>query len=210
MFTGIVLELGRVTTVREIERGREFEIDPGRLVERFVEGASVAVNGTCLTVAARSEELIRVQAVEETLRATNLGDLREGEVVNLEPALRAGDEMGGHIVQGHVDTVAEVSGIHHGEMDRRIDFQVAPDFGKYLVPKGSVAIDGVSMTVGPTVEPTAFHVFVIPYTWEKTRFGIYRQGTRVNVEVDILGKYVRHFLSEGDEGEVRDAIGGHS
>ena len=206
MFTGIVCGVGEVREVRSLERGKEFSIRALEIVPRLEPGSSVAVNGTCLTVVARDGESFRTQVVMETLRVTNLGELAAGETVNLEPSLRVGDELGGHLVQGHVDGQAEVIGIHEGDMDRRVDFRIDPELGHYLVPKGSVSLDGVSLTLGPEVTPELFHVFVIPHTWEKTIVRRYVPGTRVNVEVDILSKYVRHFLD--GEGRPPRPLGG--
>jgi riboflavin synthase len=206
MFSGIVSCMGEVTRAQEVESGRELVIRSEEISGGLGRGASVAVNGVCLTSVEHDARTFRSEVLRETLRATNLGDLREGDRVNLEPSLRYGDEIGGHLVQGHVDGVAEVTAVREEELDWRVDFALEPALLGYLVPKGSVALDGVSMTVGPELGETEFHVFVIPHTRKATRFASYRPGSRVNVEVDILGKYVRHYLrEEAERGAPRTA-----
>ncbi len=176
MFTGIVDRLGRV-----VRGGWRLVIDTG--YDDLKHGESVAVNGVCLTVVRLSGDGAGFDVVRETLSKTNLGALRPGSPVNLERALRVGDRLSGHIVQGHVDGTG-------GASFRRGVLRVETPLAAQLVPKGSVAIDGVSLTV-VDVEPDAFTIALIPVTRRITTLGRVRKGTRVNVEIDILSKYVR-------------------
>ena len=176
MFTGIVDRMGRV-----VRPGRRFVVDTGWKDLR--PGESVAVNGVCLTVVRSPGGRAEFDVVRETMRRTNLGDLRRGDRVNLERALRLGDRLSGHIVQGHVDGTGIV---------RRTGatFRVETPLARQLVTKGSVAIDGVSLTV-VDVEPDAFTIALIPTTLRITNLGRRRKGQRVNIELDVLAKYVR-------------------
>ncbi len=176
MFTGIVDRMGRV-----VRPGRRFVVDTGWKDLR--PGESVAVNGVCLTVVRAPEGRAEFDVVRETMRRTNLGDLRRGDRVNLERALRLGDRLSGHIVQGHVDGTGVV---------RRTGatFRVETPLARQLVTKGSVAIDGVSLTV-VDVEPDSFTIALIPTTLRITNLGRRRKGQRVNIELDVLAKYVR-------------------
>ena len=175
MFTGVVRELGRVVS-----------FDGGRLVVEAgaaaAPGDSVAIDGVCLTVV--SSPPLAFDVVEETLRRTTLGALRHGDGVNVEPALRAGDPLGGHIVQGHVDGVGRVRSV--GELTW---FDAPPELVRYCVEKGSIAVDGVSLTVAG-VDDDGFAVALVPHTKAVTTLGARAPGDRVNVEADVLAKYV--------------------
>jgi len=193
VFTGIVETVGRVARVARSADLASLEIEAGEVASGVKLGDSIAVNGCCLTVTSIEGARLTFQAVAETLLRTNLGDLAAGSGVNLERAVRADQRLDGHIVQGHVDATGTVRAVErHGDDVR---FHVACDgaFADLLVDKGSVAIDGVSLTV---VAPGAggFHVALIPHTLEATTLGRRRPGERVNLEADVLGKYVKRYL----------------
>ena len=199
MFTGIVLERGRVTEAPQPSTGGgvRLEVELSReLLERLSRGDSLAVDGVCLTVTELGDGPPRV-AVElspETLRRTHLGELDADGKVNLEPALRAGDPMGGHWVQGHVDGTVRVLERRDLEEHRELAFEVPPEIEPYLVEKGSVTLDGVSLTVSARA-PERFEVALIPHTLEVTTLGRLETGDRVHLEVDILAKYVEQALA---------------
>jgi riboflavin synthase len=193
MFTGLVEALGRVERAIEEGPGRRLSLAwPGR-ADPLVLGESVAVNGCCLTVVAAGGDAFDVQAGPETLLRTNLGDLHAGNPVNLERALRVGDRLGGHFVQGHVDTTAVLRDRRpEGEWEF-LAFVIDPAWTPLMVPKGSIAVDGVSLTL-VDVAPEAFSVMLIPHTLAATTLGSLRPGGRVNIEADMLAKHVAKLL----------------
>lgn len=193
MFTGIVKELGEVAEVVASAEGARLSIRAPQLAARVQVGDSVAVNGVCLTVVQQQEGLLYFDAVQETLRRSNLGALRRGERVNLEDALRAGEPMGGHFVQGHVDTTGMVRQLTPQGNAVVMTVHVGEEWSRYVVPKGSVAIDGVSLTV-VDVGRDEFSVWLIPHTRAVTTLGRRQVGDRVNVEFDVLAKYVEKLL----------------
>lgn len=195
MFTGIVEDLGEVKALKRKSKDVEFTFKVGNIdLGEVVLGDSISVNGTCLTVTSLGKRTFKVDASHETLSKTNLGKLKVGKRVNLERALKAGDKLGGHIVNGHVDGVGKVkSRTKKGESFEFI-FSVPKALSKYIVEKGSVAIDGVSLTVNK-VKGNDFVVNIIPYTQEATTFGDLRKGSSVNIECDIIGKYVEKFVT---------------
>ena len=182
MFTGIVRGLGRV-----------IRLSPRQLLLQcpfaLAEGDSLAVNGVCLTVRRAQTERVELDISGETLARTNLGDLRPGEWVNLEPALKAGEELGGHLVLGHVDTVGKVSLLSPRGGEWLLEVAFDPKHGALLADKGSVAVDGISLTPFE-VREGSFRCAVVPYTWEGTNLKYRRVGDRVNLEFDVLAKYV--------------------
>ena len=189
MFTGLIETTGRVVTMRRSSRGGRLTI--ASPLDGLAIGESVSVNGACQTVAELKGDAFSCDVLPETLRVTNLGELRGGSTVNLERALRADARLGGHIVNGHVDGVARVIRVIRDPLGIEVD--AGRELGRYMVPKGSVAVDGVSLTIGPDPSGGRFKVFIIPHTWETTTLGKVRPGTRVSVEVDILAKYVEKF-----------------
>ncbi|HEY3569192.1 MAG TPA: riboflavin synthase [Thermoanaerobaculia bacterium] len=197
MFTGLVVERGRLISdpVPSGQGGVRLgvEMSPG-LAERLGIGDSVAVSGVCLTVVEKGSGQVLVELSPETLARTNLGELRGGDEVNLEPALRMGDPLGGHMVQGHVDGTAEVVGRRDLTDHRILAFSIPPDLAPFLVEKGSVTVDGVSLTVS-ALRPDRFEVALIPHTLEVTTLSRRVPGDRVNLEVDVLGKYVHRMLA---------------
>ena len=194
MFTGIVSDIG---TVRTLERPGDLRLtiatayDPASIAL----GASIACSGVCLTVIAVGADTFTVSASAETLACTTLGDWRVGQRVNLERALRVGDELGGHFVFGHVDAVATVHAITPEGESRRIVFEAPAALARYFAPKGSVALDGVSLTINE-VEGARFGVNLIPHTLTATTFGKARPGDRVNLEIDMLARYVARLFEK--------------
>ena len=195
MFTGIVEDLGAVKGIKRKSKEVVFTFKVGNInLNEVGLGDSIAVNGTCLTVTALSKHTFSVDASHETLAKTNLGKLKVGKSVNLERALKVGDKLGGHIVNGHVDGVGEVVSKRKQGESVEIKFSVPKELSKYIVEKGSVAIDGVSLTVN-SVRGNEFVVNIIPYTQEATTFGGLRKRGFVNIECDIIGKYVEKFVT---------------
>ncbi len=196
MFTGLVEEVGRVRQVRSGRGNRLIEIQAG-LAEGVSVGDSVAVNGCCLTATASGTGVFSVEAVAATLKETTLGGLRAGSRVNLEQALAVGDRFGGHIVQGHVDEAGTVRRIDREAGHWRVLFRVIRESSRFLVERGSVCVDGVSLTIA-SVRTGEFGVNVIPHTRENTRFKELRAGDRVNVEYDLIVKSVQRHLDTRD------------
>ena len=195
MFTGIVEDIGRVNGVKRKQKESVFTFEVGKIDIGEVElGESIAVNGACLTVTSIGKNTFTVDASHETLAKTNLGQLKKGARVNLERSLRAGGKLGGHIVNGHVDGVGKVESRRKLGDSHIFRFSVPKALSKYIVEKGSVAIDGVSLTVNE-VKGREFTVNIIPYTLEETIFGGLKKGDTVNIECDIIGKYVEKFVT---------------
>jgi riboflavin synthase len=195
MFTGIVQEVGEVEEVQPAENGARIIVRMPELAPEVGMGDSVAVNGTCLTAVELGSERIAFEAMGETLARTTTGGLAAGSAVNLEPALRPTDRMGGHVVQGHVDAVGEVTGIRADGIAKVIEIAAPPAVLRYVVEKGSIAVNGVSLTVS-SVGDRAFEIWLIPHTCEVTTFGGTQVGDTVNLEVDIYAKYVEKFAAE--------------
>jgi riboflavin synthase len=197
MFTGLILERGRLLSdpVPSGQGGVRLAVGMSpELTERLGIGDSVAVSGVCLTVVEKGSGQVLVELSPETIARTNLGTLRGGDEVNLEPALRMGDSLGGHMVQGHVDATAEVVGRRDLTDHRVLAFSIPPDLAPFLVEKGSVTVDGVSLTVSALLSDR-FEVALIPHTLEVTTLSRRVLGDRVNLEVDVLGKYVHRMLA---------------
>lgn len=199
MFTGIVEEMGRVESATPKANGLELVIRAPKIASGLQPGASVAVAGVCQTVLASSGADFTVAAEFETLRATTLGDLRPGMPVNLERALQAGGRFDGHLVLGHVDARGRVAALRAEGRSRVLEIELPEELWPYVVPKGSIAVDGVSLTVGPRVRAGRFEIFLIPYTWEGTTLQRLRAGNAVNIETDIIGRYVEALLGRAGE-----------
>jgi riboflavin synthase len=192
MFTGLIEDLGSVTAVRSDEAGAQIEVATA-LASQIARGDSVAVNGVCLTAIELTPASFAAQAMHETLRRSSLGSLQAGSPVNLELALRADARLGGHVVQGHVDGTATVTAVREDGFARVLDFELDAELLRYLVEKGSVALDGVSLTVSQ-LRDEGFSVSLIPETLQRTNLGGVRVGDRVNIEVDILAKHVHRLM----------------
>lgn len=194
MFTGLVREVGEVGWLRRSDRAVQLLLHAPRTASRARTGESVAINGCCLTVTACRERQLMFDILQESLDRTNLGDLKPGNPVNLERALRVDGRLGGHFVQGHIDCPAEVLYLEEKGPDLRIDIALPSEFGRYAVFKGSIAVNGVSLTIA-ALEQDRFTVWIIPHTLENTNLGDIEVGDRVNLEFDILAKYTERLLS---------------
>jgi riboflavin synthase len=192
VFTGLIADLGTVASLRRGEEGARLTI-ASELASELADGDSVAVNGVCLTALAVDVGRFDAEATNETLARSSLGALSPGSRVNLELALRARDRLGGHVVQGHVDGTGTVAEIRAEGFSRVLEIELAPQLLRYLVEKGSVALDGVSLTVSALAEDR-FSVSLIPETLARTNLGAIERGASVNVEVDILAKHVERLL----------------
>lgn len=194
MFTGLVEEVGTVRSVTPVGEGARVEIGATVVLSDVEMGASIAVNGCCLTVVEWGDDWWAADAVPETLDRTNLGALGAGDPVNLERPLAANGRYGGHVVQGHVDGTGEVQSIE--ELDDgsyHYTFSLPPELASYVVEKGSIAIDGISLTVAD-VTPTSFSIAIIPHTHAVTAMGQRQVGDTVNLEADVLAKYVERLV----------------
>jgi len=201
MFTGLIEQVG---TVERLERGDDgLSIHIACALDPFALGESIAVNGTCLTVKSFVEGQFEADASLETLDKTTLGDLREGDRVHLERALSLGDRLGGHLVTGHVDGVGTLIARASEGGYLRTSFEVPKRLAPFLAPKGSITVDGVSLTVN-TVSGVRFDVMLVPYTLDETTFAEMTNGTRVNLEVDILAKYVASLMGKPGVDAARD------
>ncbi len=194
MFTGLVADLGTVDAVETTGDGARLTVRT-RLAAELGPGDSIAVNGVCLTAVAPTAETFAADVMNETLMRSSLAAAQAGAPVNLELALRADGRLGGHIMQGHVDGIGTVAQVTEDGLARRISFDAAPELLRYVVEKGSIAIDGVSLTVA-TVSDTQFSVSLIPETLARTTLGATVPGVRVNLEVDVMAKYVERLMKE--------------
>jgi riboflavin synthase len=196
MFTGIIEEVGIVKGVTGSSKGgRKFAIGCLKVMEDISIGDSLSVNGVCLTIVKKLKNEVNVEAVEETIKKTTLGGLRTGDPVNLERAVTLNSRIGGHLVQGHVDTTAKLMAIERLQMSNIYRFRLQRQYMKYLIPVGSVAVNGVSLTVAEKLADS-FKVAIIPHTQENTTFRFLRVGSTVNVELDMMAKYVESLLSK--------------
>lgn len=194
MFTGIIRHVGQVRSISPSTGGRRLRVDVGPVAEGLRLGDSVAVGGACLTASELDGSAATFDVVAETLERTTLGELTTGSAVNLEPAMALGGRLDGHLVQGHVDSIAEIADIRRG--DRwDVTFRAAAAVVGELVAKGSVTVDGVSLTVA-AVEEETFRVALIPTTLAETTLATLAAGDRVNIETDVIGKYVRRYLQQ--------------
>jgi len=190
MFTGIISHLGRL---KEVKQSRYTFLAPKSLLKKLKKGGSIAVNGVCLTVVSLGKTTFSVDVMPETIKKTSLGDLRPGDYVNLERPVSASGLFEGHIVLGHIDQTGTIASIKKEGNSRIFRFKAPPSVLKYLVNKGSVAINGISLTVIKT-EKNSFTVGIIPHTWKKTMLRFAKPGDRVNIEVDVLAKHIKKFL----------------
>jgi riboflavin synthase len=194
MFTGIIEEIGIVRGIKGSSGGaRRFRIGCKSVTTDLSIGDSLSVNGVCLTVVDKVKDQVDLEAVEETIKKTTLGGLKVGDSANLERAAALNSRIGGHLVQGHVDATGKVISIQTLPLSRMFGFRIPKALMKYLIPVGSIAIDGVSLTVAAKL-PDSFKVAVIPHTFENTIFKFLRVGSAVNIEVDMMAKYIESLL----------------
>ena len=194
MFTGIVTDLGKVRAI-ELRGDTRIEIETSYDTDSVDIGASIACSGPCLTVVEKGAGWFAVEASAETLDKTGVGDWRVGTPVNLERAMRIGDELGGHIVSGHVDAVAKIVAMTPEGDSMRFSFEAPDAFAKYIAPKGSISLDGVSLTVNE-VQDNIFGVNIISHTQAATTFGSRKVGDRINMEIDTIARYVARILGK--------------
>jgi len=197
MFTGIIETLGSLRAVTH--RGGDLRLNfacPGLDLSAARPGDSIAVNGVCLTAVTLDRDGFAADASRETMALTTLEHLAVGDPVNLETALKAGQPLGGHLVSGHVDGIGKVVSLHKDARSWRLEFEAPGELARYIARKGSICIDGVSLTVNE-VEGSRFGVNIVPHTWEVTRISSYRVGTRVNLEVDQVARYLERLLQAG-------------
>ena len=189
MFTGIVTDVGRVRAVRDTNRDRRFEVETGFDTATIDIGASISHAGCCLTVVEKGQDWFAVEVSRESLGLTTLSDWAPGKRMNLERAAKVGDELGGHIVSGHVDGVGEVLSVESEGGSHRIRIRAPAPLHRFIAPKGSITVEGVSLTVNE-VDGDVFGVNIIPHTWQVTTLGALAPGDRVNLEIDMLARYL--------------------
>jgi riboflavin synthase len=194
MFTGLIEEVGTVTSTRERKRRKQLQIVAPRIAKKVRTGESVALNGCCLTLSARRGDRLTFDLLEETLARTNLKMLKRDSSVNLERALRGDGRLGGHFVQGHVDCTSRIISFEQIGGDYRLAVELPAEFARYVACKGSIAIDGISLTIAD-VSPMSFAVWIIPHTKRHTNLSCAEAGILVNLEFDILAKYVERMIS---------------
>jgi riboflavin synthase len=194
MFTGLIEEIGTVLWIRATDRGTELQIAAPLIAETIRGGDSISVNGCCLTVTAHRGEQITFDLLEETLQRTNLKNLRRDSPVNLERPVSGEGRLGGHFVQGHIDCAVPIISFEALGGDHRLEVELPMEFAHYIAMKGSVAINGISLTVAEVL-PASFAVWIIPLTRRATNLHTAQPGDRVNIEFDILAKYVERMMS---------------
>ncbi len=197
--------MGEVVSLKAGPEGALLQVRASEVSRDAAIGDSVCVNGVCLTVTEVSGDVLSFDLSHETLRSTNLKDLRRGDPVNLEPSLRPTDPLGGHIVTGHVDGLGRIVSVVQVGDNKEIKIKVPAELAKYMVKKGSVAVDGISLTIAD-VQTDTFKVVIIPHTAKVTTIGHRRIGDTVNIETDIIGKYVERFLSHRQEDPLMEKL----
>lgn len=209
MFTGIIKAKGSITALERRGGDVRLSVQSEDLPFRTYEiGESIAVNGVCLTAVALHEDGFDTDVSVETLDVTSLGSLAVGSAVNLEPSLSLGDRLGGHLVSGHVDCLGMVTGVESDARSIRLAIEIPAEFARYVARKGSVTVDGVSLTVNE-VMGNVFEVNIIPHTAEVTIIGGYAAGSRVNIEVDLLARYLERLLAKDEGGMTMDFLKEH-
>jgi len=193
MFTGLIREVGEVAWLRRTDQSVQLLVRAPQMAPRVRTGESVAVNGCCLTVSAHRDKQMMFDLLEESLERTNLKELKPGHPVNLERALRLDGRLGGHFIQGHVDCATEILAVEEKGADVRLDLALPAEFARYVAYKGSIGVNGVSLTVAELGDQS-FSIWIIPHTLDNTNLGDLVAGDRVNLEFDILAKYVERLL----------------
>jgi riboflavin synthase len=199
MFTGLIEEVGTVVTVRASDRGTQLQITATRIARQTRSGDSIAVNGCCLTLNSHHGNALGFDLLAETMACTNLKHLQPGEAVNLERALAVKERLGGHFVQGHVDCVSPVVGFQKSGADFRLEIELPAEFAHYVASKGSIAVNGISLTVAEItvaeILPKSFVAWIVPYTKKHTNLRRTNAGDLVNLEFDVLAKYVERMIT---------------
>ena len=200
MFTGLIQAVGKVAAIEHQESSARIVISNSEIAAQIAQGDSISVNGVCLTVTSFDQSQFSVDVMVQTLKLTTTGSLEVGSPVNLELATRTADRLGGHIVQGHVDGVAKISGITADSQWTRMDLAMPKDLMKYVVAQGSICLEGVSLTVGELNDAAdQISVWLIPETLAKTNLSKKLVGENINIEVDVLAKYVERLIARGQE-----------
>ncbi len=199
MFTGLIEEVGEVVGIDSTDSGTQLCVVAPRFAEKICVGESISVNGCCLTVVASNTPQITFDLLQETMDRTNLKGLRPTDLVNLERALPANGPLGGHFVQGHIDCVARIVAWEKIEDDHRLEVELPPDFARYVVSKGSIAVNGISLTVAE-VSDRSFAVWIIPHTRSRTNLSRVQIQDLVNLEFDLIAKYVERLLNHRSTG----------
>jgi riboflavin synthase len=194
MFTGLIEEIGTVVAARASHRGTQLQIDAPRIAKKIKSGDSISVNGCCLTLASRRGKRLTFDLLEETIARTNLKNLHRNDRVNLERALAANERFGGHFIQGHIDCVSPILSFEKEGANFRLELGLPSEFAHYMAWKGSIAVNGISLTVAEIL-PRSFVVWIIPYTKRHTNLDRAKTSELVNLEFDILAKYVERMLS---------------
>ncbi len=200
MFTGIIQEIGTIVTIGRKRNASELTISVSALPDDIKTGDSIAIEGVCLTVTSRTANSFTVDAVEETLSRSTLNYFRQGERVNVEYALKTGDRLGGHYVQGHIDGTGTIQNIRELESSVLYSVMLPEELSQYCIEKGSIALDGISLTIA-ALKRSEITVSIIPHTRRQTTLQFKNVGSRVNVEVDVIGKYVKRFLDNAHKKE---------
>ena len=202
MFTGIVEEMGKIVRVEKGAKSSRLTVSGDKIFSDLKLGDSVATNGVCLTVTSFSKGIFTADVMNETLKRSNLGELRQGSMVNLERAMIANGRFGGHIVSGHIDGTGVITKIEQDDIAVWYTIRADRKIMKYIIEKGSVAIDGISLTIAKVTD-NDFSVSLIPHTAKETVLGYKKTGDTVNLENDVVGKYIEHFLSFKEEPETK-------
>ena len=194
MFTGLIQDIGEIASITPLDEGVRMAIRVNALnLNKEKIGASICCSGCCLTVIDKKDDIFQVDVSAETLSKTNLGTWQQGMQINLEPSLRMGDELGGHLVYGHVDALAELSEIREEGESMRLSLTPSLELMRFIAPKGSITLEGISLTVNE-VDARSFGVNIIPHTWERTTLAKCKIGDKLNMEVDMLARYVARLI----------------
>ena len=206
MFTGIVEELGNISQIKKTDTGKQFTITAEAIMDDLKVGDSVSVNGVCLTVTTYDESSFNLDLVQETLKKSNLGDLKKENSVNLERAITLSTRLGGHILQGHVETVGVIMDKVPSGDGATLSVGIDPGFMRYCISKGSIALDGVSLTIASMSE-NIIKIALIPHTLAMTTLGLKDVGDSLNIETDIIGKYIERLMSfEDDDDQMEELL----
>ena len=202
MFTGIVEELAQIKSIDKIETGYRFAIQASLIIDDIELGHSVSVNGVCLTIVEINKDVISMDLVAETLNKSNLGELKLDDFVNLERAMKVNDRFGGHIVQGHVETVGVILDKQIQGEGALLSVGISPEWLKFCIPKGSITLDGVSLTIAK-INGNIIDIAVIPHTLENTTLGLKNKSDTLNIETDVIGKYIDRLITfDLDEADI--------
>jgi riboflavin synthase len=195
MFTGIIQHKSKIRNIEYLSKDQIFYIEPFRSDKNYQQGESIAINGVCLTLTDFSHDYLQMYASQETLQRTNLSQCKIGNQVNVEQALKLGDRLGGHFVSGHVDTQAVFTHSHQIGRSKHLTFSIDKQYGSYLIPKGSITLDGISLTLNQCSKEL-FTVNVIPETLERTTLASWTKGYQANVEIDLLSKHIYQYVTQ--------------